>query len=258
MCCMKTNQNLNSGHCIGSDCNHSSMPAYHRNSNLLHAAPTVPLRLLDEQVWDLLRVPDASVTVSGICDSIDISYYKAKSLLDSWIKSGHAKRTQGTNPKTSRPQYAYEIVRDCGQEPPQVDGKGDAKACSGNELVWRTLRILKVCNANQIADCATDSMATLNIRAVRQYLRQLHIAGYLMMVDAPRGQLAVYRLMHDTGPRAPEVQRGKKIYDGNLGLMVYDPETPLPPSQQLEASQSKQKQAAKKQSKQEKKERRHV
>ena len=78
---------------------------YRKNSHLLQAMRTVPLRNGTEQVWDMLRTPDVSVTISNICKDIDISYYKAKSLLGSWIKSGHAKRTQSTNPKTSRPQY---------------------------------------------------------------------------------------------------------------------------------------------------------
>ena len=255
MCCMKTNQNLNCSHCAGSDCNQTSIPTYHRNPKLLQATPAVPLRTVDEQVWDMLRANREQLLVSNVIDKVDVSYFKAKALLNSWKRSGHVRRYQTINPKTKCPQQAYELLLDCGQEPPQVDGKGLPKSCSGNELIWRTLRILKVCNANQIVASATD---VLNIKTVRQYLRQLHMAGYLMMVDAPRGQLAVYRLMQDTGPRAPQVKRGKKVYDGNLGQIMYDPATPLPPSHREEDDVSKQKQVEKIRSKQEKKERRHV
>lgn len=242
MCCQSTE----------SDCMTQS---YFKNPNLLQAKPAVPLRTVDEQVWDMLRANREQLLVSNVIDKVDVSYFKAKALLNSWKKSGHARRYQTINPKTKCPQQAYELLLDCGQEPPQVDGKGLPKSCSGNELIWRTLRILKVCNANQIVASATD---VLNIKTVRQYLRQLHMSGYLMMVDAPRGVLATYRLMHDTGPRAPQVKRGKKIYDGNLGIVVYDPETKLPPSHRQEDAVSKQKQVEKIRSKQEKKERRHV
>lgn len=233
-------------HCqssIDCDClnrkNSNTMNQYHKNPNLLQALPIVPVRTVNEQIWDMLRSNGKDLMVSDICQKVDVSYFKAKALLSSWVASGHVRRYQSVNPNTKCPQKAYELLRDCGQEPPQVDGKGKPKACSGNELVWRTLRILKVCNANQIVASATDATATLNIRAVRQYLRQLHMAGYLVMLEQAQGQLAVYRLMHNTGPRAPEVQRGKKIYDGNLGMVVYDPAKPLPPSHQSDKNNSK-------------------
>ena len=59
-------------------------------------------------------------------------------------------------------------------------------------------------------------------------------------------QLAVYQLLHNTGPKAPEIQRGKKVYDGNLGMIVYDPEKPLPPSHEAEKNNSEQAKKAKK------------
>lgn len=223
MCCKSTE----------SDCMTQN---YVENPNLLQAKPAVPLRTVDEQVWDMLRACPTGLLASDVVDKVDVSYVKVKALLNSWKKSGHARRYQTINPKTQCPQQAYELLLDCGQEPPHVDGSGNPKSYSGNDLIWRTLRILKVCNANQIVASATEG---LNIKTVRQYLRQLHMAGYLMMVDAPQGQLATYRLMHDTGPRAPQVKRGKKVYDGNLGLVVYDPTTPLPPSHQSDTKHNK-------------------
>lgn len=237
MCCHCQNS-------IDCDClnckNSNTMNQYHKNPNLLQALPSVPVRTVNEQIWDMLRANREQLLVSNVIDVVDVSYFKAKALLSSWVAAGHVRRYQAINLKTRCPEQAYELLRDCGQEPPKVDGKGKPKACSGNELVWRTLRILKICNANQIVASATDATATLNIRAVRQYLRQLHMAGYLVMLEQAQGQLAVYRLMHNTGPRAPEVQRGKKIYDGNLGMVVYDPAKPLPPSHQGNKNNSKQ------------------
>lgn len=203
---------------------------YHKNTSLLQALRAVPLRNVTEQVWDILRTSGVQITISIICEDINISYYKAKSLLDSWIKSGHAKRKKSTNPKTSRPQYVYEIVRDCGQQPPRVNLQGIEIQSPYNEMCWRSIRILKTFNANQLVP---DSLVKLN--TVKQYLRQLHMAGYLMMIESKVGQLAVYRIMHDTGPKAPEIRRGKKVYDGNLGLIIYDPKTTLQPSHQLKS-----------------------
>lgn len=237
MCCCQKSIEID---CTNSKSSNPMNQSYHENPSLLQALPTVPLRTVDEQVWDMLRSKVRDLMVSDVREQVGISYFKSKSLLNSWVLSGHVHRYRTINPDTKCPQQAYELLLDCGQQPPQVDGKGKPKPCSGNELVWRTLRILKVCNANQIVASATDATATLNTRAVRQYLRQLHMAGYLVMIEQGQGLLAVYRLMHNTGPRAPEVQRGKKVYDGNLGVVVYDPETPLPPSHQSNKNNSKQ------------------
>lgn len=262
MCCMKTNQNLNSGHCTRSDCNQSdTMQNYFENPLLepISGAPIV--RSEYEQMWDLLRAEGDGVLIKTVPRTIQsISYDKAKAWLKALVLAGYVEATEETPMNAVCATYRYKLIKDIGQQPPQIDGKGRIKPTAANDLIWRTLRILKNCNAHQIIASGSTPETLLKISYVRQYLRALYLAGYLkaMPLRHPRA-LASYQLIKNTGPKAPEVQRGKKIYDGNLGLIVYDPATPLPPAHQKEAEQSKQKQTARAQAKRAKREaRRHV
>lgn len=257
-CCQKpTEQTAKNGDCM------TAIPAkygYKRNPVLDNKKlPKQPIRNIEEQVWDIARKSDKGLSVRDVRRQVigEISYYRVKAWLDKWQTAGYVARTADTT--TYPTVYLYEVINDCGQQPPKVDGKGVPKKPSANEIIWRTTRILKSFNARQIIASANDGDTTLNERAISQYLLSLYDAGYITWTNADDTQsLAQYVLSVNTGPKAPEIQRGKKVYDGNLGIVVYDPETPLPPSHQQELEQSKQKQAAKAQSKQAKRERRHV
>ena len=63
----------------------------------------------------------------------------------------------------------------------------------------------------------------LHINTVRTYLRQLAMAGYLKEVCVEQGLLTTYQLMENTGCKPPQILRGKKVFDPNLGIIVYDP-----------------------------------
>lgn len=257
-CCQKSNhQNAIEGDCM------AAIPAkfaYKRNPILdTKKQPKQPIRNIEEQVWDIVRKSETGLSVRDVRHQVvgEITYNRVKAWLDKWQAAGYVARTADTS--TYPTVYLYEVIHDCGQKPPQVDGNGTPKKQSGNEIVWRTARILKNFNARQVIASANDGDTQLNEKAVRQYLLHLYDAGYITWVNADDTQaLAQYVLTVNTGPKAPEVQRGKKVYDGNLGIIVYDPKTALPPAHQNEVDQSKQKQAARAQAKQAKRERRHV
>lgn len=234
--------------------------SYKRNP-ILDAAklPLRPVRSIEEQVWDIARTAQKSFTVRDVRRQVvgEVSYDRARACLDKWYAAGYVART--VDPQVYPPTYLYDVITDCGQQPPLVDNQGQLKKQSTQEIVWRTARILKQFNARQIIASANDGETMLNEKAVRYYLFHLHDAGYITWLNADDNQtLAQYVLTVNTGPKAPEIKRGKKVYDGNLGLIVYDPEVSLPPSHRQEDDASKQKQVEKMRSKQAKKERRHV
>lgn len=262
MCCMKPNQNLNGSHCTRSDCTQSDTMQNYFENPLLESAIGAPIvRSEYEQMWDLLRQQADGVLIKTVPRTIQsISYDKAKAWLKALVLAGYVEAVQETPMNAVCATYRYKLIRDIGQQPPQIDGKGRIKPTAASDLIWRTLRILKNCNAHQIIASGSTPETALKITYVRQYLRALYQAGYLKAqpLRHPRA-LASYQLIKNTGPKAPEVRRGKKIYDANLGIIVYDPETTLAPSHQNEAEQSKQKQDARARAKQAKREaRRHV
>lgn len=238
-CCQQSNhQNVIEGDCM------AAVPAkygYKRNPVLNNKKlPKQAIRNVEEQVWDIVRRSEKGLSVRDVRRQVvgEISYYRVKAWLDKWKAAGYVARTADTS--TYPTVYLYEVIHDCGQQPPKVDGKGIAKKPSANEVIWRTARILKSFNARQIIASANDGDTTLNERAISQYLLSLYDAGYITWTNTDDTQsLAQYLLTVNTGPKAPEIRRGKKVYDGNLGMIVYDPETPLPPSHQAELDKRK-------------------
>ncbi|WP_199508595.1 MULTISPECIES: hypothetical protein [unclassified Psychrobacter] len=217
------------------------------NPNPLLATRTDIVRSDYEKLWDMLRTAEDGVIISDVARTIPtINYDKAKAWLSALMCAGYVSREQI---KLTRklPTYRYLLTRDIGQTPPRIDAKGAPKPVSVGEAVWRTIRIIKTFNANQVIASGSTPERPLNSASVRQYLKELYNAGYLQIRQAGQAkQLAVYQLLHNTGPKAPEIQRGKKVYDANLGMIVYDPEKPLPPSHEAEKNNSEQAKKAKK------------
>lgn len=242
MCCRCQNSLENDCQNVMQTTTLPSKFSYKRNPILDEAKlPEQPVRSFEEQVWDVARTAQSEFTVRDVRSQVgaEITTGRVRACLEKWQLSGHIARTVDTN--NHLPIYLYKVINDCGQKPPQVDNQGQFKPQSTQEIVWRTVRILKRFNARQIIASANDGETTLNEKAVRYYLFHLHDAGYLTCLNADDNQtLAQYALTVNTGPKAPEVQRGKKIYDGNLGMVVYDPKIPLPPSHQAEKDNSRQ------------------
>lgn len=219
----------------------TSKTSYKRNPMLEGAKlPKSPVRNIEEQVWDIARSVTAGFTVRDVLDTLtgEIKPDRVRSFLDKWRVAGHVARTVDNS--IYPPTYRYEVIKDCGQQPPRVDNKGCAKKQSTQDIVWRIARILKNFNARQIIASANDGVTVLNEKAVRYYLFHLHDSGYITRLNADDNQTpAQYRLTVNTGPKAPEIKRGKKVYDANLGIIVYDPKTPLPPAHQSDIKPNK-------------------
>lgn len=176
--------------------------------------PSAPVRNMREQVWDILR-QGKGVTTTEICEQVNEANRKQiEYWLKGWIAGGYIKVIGLKRP------YQNLIIRDIGQEPPRVDSLGKPIAMPLNESVWRAMRIQKTFNARQLV---ASTSAVLHINTVRTYLRQLAMAGYLKEVCVEQGLLTTYQLMENTGCKPPQILRGKKVFDQNLGIIVYDP-----------------------------------
>ena len=165
-------------------------------------------------MWDILR-QGKGVTTTEICEQVNEANRKQiEYWLKGWIAGGYIKVIGLKRP------YQNLIIRDIGQEPPRVDSLGKPIAMPLNESVWRAMRIQKTFNARQLV---ASTSAVLHINTVRTYLRQLAMAGYLKEVCVEQGLLTTYQLMENTGCKPPQILRGKKVFDQNLGIIVYDP-----------------------------------
>ena len=82
-------------------------------------------------------------------------------------------------------------------------------------LMWNTMRRLCEFNAQELAAVASTEAISVSLVNAQRYIRLLHLAGYLRRVRPPsHGRRALWRLIRNTGPRAPRQFRGG-LYDPN-------------------------------------------
>lgn len=123
------------------------------------------------------------------------------------------------------------LVRDVGASPPRVLPDGSApKLGGGRDRLWRTMKMLKVFTPRDLAIAASIDGAPVSPNEADSYVKFLVKAGYLrVQVPARRGRKgsqATYRFVRNTGPEAPQITRGKAVFDTNLKQIVWQPGVP--------------------------------
>jgi hypothetical protein len=123
----------------------------------------------------------------------------------------------------------YNLARDVGAEAPRVREDGTAVVQGlGQEQLWRTLRIMRnPMTAVQIAGHASIPEVAVSPVATEDYLQRLTQAGYLERTG--QGKHAKYRLINDSGPLPPQIQRVKQVFDPNWNRVVWRDGEMFPP-----------------------------
>ncbi|RLA24910.1 MAG: hypothetical protein DRQ62_04040 [Gammaproteobacteria bacterium] len=135
--------------------------------------------------------------------------------------------TSGTRPKKDGRGYinVYKLEKDSGIEAPRVRKDGsEVTQGRGREQLWRTIKILKQFNRRDLALAASTEQHPVKESEAASYAEALHHADYLILVKpSTHGKQAVYRFnpRYNTGPKPPQIQRLKTLYDPNLGMIVY-------------------------------------
>ena len=127
-------------------------------------------------------------------------------------------------PGSSSPLYV--LLRDTGVEAPRVRRNGTLVTQGiGREQMWRTLKIAGAdFSCRDLAISASTDEHHVQEHEAKDYLYHLHRAGYLIItVEGGPARLTRYRLLPSkyTGPRPPQIQRVKQVYDPNIGKVVW-------------------------------------
>lgn len=82
------------------------------------------------------------------------------------------------------------------------------------DRAWQSMRHLHLFTVGDIV-----STAEMGMDNAKKYIRGLKEAGYLITVkeksNGHKNGLAVYRLIRNTGPKAPRLQSNNKTFDPN-------------------------------------------
>lgn len=118
----------------------------------------------------------------------------------------------------------WHLVLPAPAEPPRINARGEpVTQGDGRDRLWRTMKMLKTFSAQDLAVAASLPDAPVALAEAKDYAKTLSLAGYLATVKpgTPKGGAAVYRLVKNTGPNPPQIQRRATVWDPNLGRVVW-------------------------------------
>lgn len=120
----------------------------------------------------------------------------------------------------------YTLEKDSGVVAPRVrkDGSQVTQGASRHQI-WATMRVLGTFDYRSLAITASTEEVPVAETEANSYCQALAKAGYLKIVTPSKpGTPATYRFLPGkyTGPRPPQIQRVKSIYDPNLKKVVWD------------------------------------
>lgn len=195
-----------------------------------------------ERLWAEIRKQPKDFTAERIAHAARMQLDAARDYLRGLMNGGFVEVTAEKIERRNvlftsgkpMPTKHYRLVRDVGAEAPRVTRDGALVTQGGaTQAMWTTLRICNVMDFRILAMNATTPECAVEVEAARHYLKMLFAAGYLEVVTPALGgrfgRLAQYRLKShmNTGPKAPQVQRTKRVWDPNLAQVVFQEEPQL-------------------------------
>ena len=173
-----------------------------------------------QAIWDVIR-EQRSFTITDVFLQVDMHRKSVINYVMRLKKGGFVERADDFD-RT----YTYNLIKDAGRFAPRLnrDGKPVTQG-TANANMWQSMRMLKEFTPNDIVGVSNTTKAQLKLTTVKAYCTILLKADYLRLVRAaePPTKQAVYRLIRDTGPLPPQVQRTKQLFDPNTNSVAYRP-----------------------------------
>lgn len=179
-----------------------------------------------QRIWEVLRQQTGEFEMYPIARQSNTDDETLRTYLTCLRKGGYVEVVQ----QKRYDKTTYRFLKDTGIEAPRLNRKGEP-VTQGlvSEAIWRTLRILGELDARQITNHVAAAGLDVTMAYVKRYIGALKKAGYLLVcLKGNPHRLERIRLKPgmDTGPRAPQIQRVKTVYDPNLNKVMHadDPE----------------------------------
>lgn len=165
-------------------------------------------------LWEeLRRRKGEAVTVQDLRAATGMDASAIRDRLQAWNAGGYVV-IQRPLPPVANIGCQYIMTKDFGPLAPRVRKDGSQVLLGqGQQRMWVVMRILKSFSATELAVTASTPEHQVADASAKDYCRKLCKAGYLRLGEDGR-----YLLLPsaNTGPRAPQVQRNKKVWDVNL------------------------------------------
>jgi DNA-binding MarR family transcriptional regulator len=161
-------------------------------------------------------------TVSEIAVTTDIN---RKTITDyvKRLEAGNYVERHGADFEESK---RYILTRDGGIHAPRLKRDGTPVTQGGGVMnMWRSMRMLGQFSPRDLALHSTTDTVTVTDTTARSYCSMLLKAQYLRVLQkaVPGKRQATYKFIRNTGPKPPQIQRVKQVFDPNIGEVTYYP-----------------------------------
>lgn len=175
--------------------------------------------------WDVMREL-RTFTVDDLCKRTGVKrgsvndYVRALVKAGIVVRSGERPAPQGNAGSFPRTEYAVVGVA-IPLEAPRVRKDGTLLPVPGRQRMWRAMGILKEFSVRDLASTASLPEAGISHLEAEYYCKWLARGGYLRASGAGR-YMAVPTMRR--GPRAPQIQRIRRLLDPNTGEIMCETE----------------------------------
>lgn len=163
-----------------------------------------------QEIWDAIRSAPRGFTVADLIGASGANRKTVEDYLRCLLPGGVIAAVGETS--------AYELVDDRGFHAPRLNRQGQpVTQGAGVENMWRSMRGLREFSALDLAAHSSTDTVTVSEATAKAYCSNLLRCGFLDVVRkaVPGKRAAIYRLIRNTGPKPPQIQRVKQVYDPN-------------------------------------------
>ena len=169
-----------------------------------------------QEIWQAVKKVGGPFTVSEIAAASGVSRAPVMRYLKALAAAGYLEAL----PALSGQAASWRLAKDIGFHAPRVRADG-TKVTQGEitSQLWRAMYMLKDFD---FGDLVHHASIDISEATAKDYCKRLLAAGYLKVLvtaDPHLSRIAKYRLIRNSGPRAPQVQRVRQVFDPNTGAV---------------------------------------
>jgi len=166
-----------------------------------------------QPLWEqMVSFDGEAFSVADIFEQTYVHRRTIRTYIDCLVAGGYAERIDGDPIK-------FRLI--CDPVPyhaPRLNPMGGpVKTGTGVENMWRSMRMMSHFTSREIAAHSTTDIVDVTEQTAKSYCSALLRAGYLRVVRkaVPKKSQAIYRLIRNSGPNPPKIQRTKQVFDPN-------------------------------------------
>lgn len=166
-----------------------------------------------QAMWQAIKNCEAgSITVSHLVNQTSVNRSTAQRYLKALTASKHLEVTA----KAPGQPGSWRLINDVGHHAPRVREDG-SKVTQGEiyDQLWRAMYMLVDFT---FMDLIQNASIEIPEETAKDYCKRLLAGGYLQVLrkaNPALSQVASYRLIRHSGPKSPQVQRVRQIFDPN-------------------------------------------